>query len=163
MPSGEGLDLSQISAAVGAVIFGNSTTGLLKNISRQGTLVVVWPGKPIVMTPPHVHMQVHVLFSAGIPPIMQLAEPGVQGVVVTGTQGIGVNTPRAAAVAEATAGLAIDMHMPKGGMFVIGTKSMMFAAGVVALTLLTGKTLRADGAIPNEHIITAPAVTWVGM
>src|SRR5947209_20620866 len=33
LPSVEGLDFSQISAAVGAVIFGNSTTGLLKNIS----------------------------------------------------------------------------------------------------------------------------------
>ena len=125
--------------------------------------MVTWPGKPIVMTPPQVHMQVHALFSAGIPPIMQVAEPGVHGVVVTGMQGIGVKTPRAAAVAAATAGLAIDMHIPKVGMFVMGTKSMMFAAGVVALTLLTGNTLSAEGAIPNEHIITAPAVTWVGI
>jgi hypothetical protein len=93
--------------------------------------VVTWPGKPSVITPPQVHMQVHVLFRAGMLPIMQVAEPGVQGDVVTGMQGIGVNTPRAAAVAEATVGLAIDMHIPKGGMLVIGTKSMMFAAGDV--------------------------------
>jgi hypothetical protein len=108
-------------------------------------------------------MQVHVLFRAGMLPIMQVAEPGVQGEVVTGMQGIGVNTPRAAAVAEATVGLAIDMHIPKGGMLVIGTKSMIFAAGEVALTLFTGKTLSADGAIPKEHIMTAPEVTWVGI
>src|SRR5215471_11814081 len=36
LPSAEGLDFSQISAAVGAVIFGNSTTGLLKNMSLSG-------------------------------------------------------------------------------------------------------------------------------
>lgn len=125
--------------------------------------MVTWPGKPIVITPPQVHMQVHVLFRAGMLPIMQVAEPGVHGEVVTGMQGIGVNTPRAAAVAEATVGLAIDMHIPKGGMFVIGTKSMMFAAGEVALTLFTGKTFSADGAIPKEHIMTAPEVTCVGI
>jgi len=117
----------------------------------------------MVITPPQVHMQVQVLLSAGMPPIIQVAEPGVHGVVVTGMQGIGVKTPRAAAVADATAGLAIDMHIPKVGMFVIGIKSMMLAAGAVALTLFTGSTLSAEGAIPNEHIMTAPAVTCVGI
>src|SRR5690348_4439069 len=107
----------------------------------------------MVMTPPQLHMQVHVLLSAGIPPIMQVAEPGVQGDVVTGMQGIGVKTPRAAAVAEATEGLAMDMHIPKVGMFFIGTKSMMFAAGAVALTLFSGVTISAPGATPNVHII----------
>jgi hypothetical protein len=115
------------------------------------------------MTPPHVHMQVHVLFRAGMPPIMVVAAPGVHGLVVTGMHGIGVNTPSAAAVADATVGLAIDMHIPNGGMFVIGTKSMMLAAGVVALTLFTGSTLSAEGAIPKVHIMTAPEVTWEGM
>jgi hypothetical protein len=126
-------------------------------------LVVTWPGKPIEMTPPQVHMQVQVLFSAGMPPIMVVAAPGVHGLVVTGMQGMGVKTPRAAAVADATVGLAIDMHMPNGGMLVMGTKSMMLAAGVVALTLFTGNTLRAEGAIPKVHIMTAPEVTWLGM
>jgi len=125
--------------------------------------VVTWPGKPIEMTPPQVHMHVQVLLSAGMPPINVVGAPGVQGVVVTGMQGIGVKTPRAAAVAEATVGLAIDIHMPKGGMLVMGMWSMMFAAGVVALTLFTGNTLRAEGAIPKVHIMTAPEVTWVGM
>jgi hypothetical protein len=37
------------------------------------------------------------------------------------------------------------------------------AAGVVALTLLTGNTLSAEGAIPKVHIMTAPEVAWVGM
>jgi|ERR1017187_789828 hypothetical protein len=103
-------------------------------------------------------MQVDVLLSAGIPPIMTVAEPGVHG-AVTGTQGMGVSTPKAAAVAEATAGLAMDMHMPNVGMFVIGMESAMLAAGVVALVLLIGSTARAEGATPKEHIIMAPAVT----
>jgi hypothetical protein len=111
------------------------------------------------MTPPHVHMQVQVLFSAGMPPIMVVAEPGVHGLVVTGTHGMGVKTPSAAAVADATVGLAIDMHIPKGGMFVMGIKSMMLAAGAVALTLFTGNTFSAEGAIPKVHIMTAPEVT----
>jgi hypothetical protein len=108
-------------------------------------------------------MQVQVLFSAGMLPIMVVAAPGVHGEVVTGMQGMGVNTPRAAAVAEATVGLAMDMHIPKGGMLVIGMKSMMLAAGAVAFTLFTGNTLSADGAIPKVHIITAPEVTCEGM
>jgi hypothetical protein len=94
-----------------------------------------------------------------MPPIMQVADPGVHGAVVTGMQGIGVRTPRAAAVAEATMGLARDMHMPKGGMFTIGAKSMMLAAGVPAIVLLIGRTERTEGAIPNVHVSIAPAVT----
>jgi hypothetical protein len=101
--------------------------------------------------------------SAGMPPIMQPVEPGVQGAGVTGMQGIGVKTPSAAAVADATVGLAIDMHIPKGGILVMGIWSMMLAAGVVALTLFTGNTLSAEGATPKVHIMTAPEVTWVGI
>src|ERR1043166_9670828 len=98
-----------------------------------------------------------------MPPILQVAEPGFQGDVVTGMQGIGVNTPSAAAVADATLGLAIDMHIPNVGMFFIGTKSMIFAAGVVATTCFSGVMTRADGAAPNEHINAAPAVTCEGI
>jgi hypothetical protein len=43
--------------------------------------------------------------------------------------GMGVSTPRAAAVAEATSGFAIEEHMPKGIIFTIGTWSMMLASG----------------------------------
>jgi|SRR4051812_15391947 hypothetical protein len=103
-------------------------------------------------------MHFEVLFSAGMPPMRQVGEPGTHG-IVTGIQGIGVSTPRAAAVAEATVGFASDMHIPKGGMFVIGAQSMIVAAGVVAMVLLAGSTDRTEGATPNEHIMTAPAVT----
>jgi hypothetical protein len=105
------------------------------------------------------HMHLEVLLSAGIPPIMQVGEPGAQGAAVAGMQGIGVRTPKAAAVAAATIGLAMDMHMPKGGILTIGAKSIMLAAGVVAVVMLIGSTESAEGAIPKEHIIIAPAVT----
>jgi len=39
--------------------------------------------------------------------------PGIQGATVLGTQGIGVNTPKAAEVADATVGFAKDWHIPK--------------------------------------------------
>ncbi len=122
-------------------------------------MVVTWPGKVMLMTPPHMHMQVEVLFSAGMPPSMTVAEPGTHGAVVAGMQGIGVSTPSAAAVAEATVGLAIDMHMPKVRMFVIGIMSMILAAGVPHMVRFAGRTTSDDGAIPKEHIMTAPAVT----
>ena len=69
-------------------------------------------------------------------------------------QGIGVNTPRAAAVAEATVGLAIEKHAPKGMMLTIGTWSMMLASGTwLVIVLLTGSTTRSLGAMPKVHII----------
>ena len=74
-------------------------------------------------------------------------------------QGIGVNTPKAAAVAAATAGFAGDMHIPKGGMFTIGLLSIMLAAGAPAAVLFVGKTFKVLGVTPNEHVITAPEVT----
>jgi hypothetical protein len=46
-----------------------------------------------------------------------VGEPGTQGVVVAGIQGIGVSTPIAAEVAEATVGLAKEEQRPKGKIF----------------------------------------------
>jgi hypothetical protein len=103
-------------------------------------------------------MHLEVLLSAGCPPIITVTEPGTQG-VVTGIQGMGVNTPNAAAVAEATVGLAIEEHTPKVAMLVMGMQSAMVAAGAPALVRLVGNTASGTGATPNEHVITAPAVT----
>lgn len=75
----------------------------------------------MVITPAQAHMHCDVLVSAGFPPINTVGDPGVQGAKVTGTQGMGVSTPLAAAVADATVGLAMEVHMPKGGMFAMGT------------------------------------------
>jgi hypothetical protein len=117
----------------------------------------------MLITPPHMHMHVEVLFNAGIPPSIIVADPGTHGAVVAGMQGMGVNTPKAAAVAEATVGFAMDMHIPKVGIFVMGIMSMMLAAGVPHMVRLAGRTTSEDGAMPKEHIMTAPAVTSWGM
>jgi hypothetical protein len=53
-------------------------------------------------------------------PMSTVGDPGVQGAAVTGIQGIGVRTPRAAAVAEATVGFAMELHMPNGMIFTMG-------------------------------------------
>lgn len=67
--------------------------------------------------------------------------------------GIGVKTPRAAAVAAATVGLAGDMHIPKLIMLSMGTKSTMVAGGpTIIMVLVTGKTIRGQGALPIGHI-----------
>jgi len=46
--------------------------------------------------------------------------PGTHGAGVLGIQGMGVSTPRAAAVAAATVGFASDVHTPKGMMLTMG-------------------------------------------
>jgi len=100
------------------------------------------------------------LSTEGIPPIITAGTPGTQGAVVAGMQGIGVNTPNAAAVAVATVGLATLEHTPNGGMFTMGTLSMIFAAGTPpAITRLIGKTCSVAGAAPKLHCSSAPLVT----
>ncbi|MGF7031700.1 hypothetical protein J2T17_002614 [Paenibacillus mucilaginosus] len=99
------------------------------------------------------------VFRAGIPPRRTCGEPGAQGAAVAGMQGIGVSTPKAAAVAAATDGLAGEEHMPKGRMLTMGTWSMIFAAGVPAVTRLTGITERAEGAAPKLQVKEAPIQT----
>jgi hypothetical protein len=78
--------------------------------------------------------------------------------------GIGVNTPKAAAVAAATMGLAGEMHAPNGMILTNGTWSMMLASGTSLVNvLLTGKTTSELGARPIVHIIEAPMQTCIGM
>ena len=105
------------------------------------------------------HMHLEVSFSAGMLPIMTVAEPGTHGAVVFGMQGMGVRTPNAAAVAEATVGFASEEHIPKVGMFTMGWWSMILAAGAPAIVLFVGRTASAAGATPKLHAINAPAVT----
>ena len=89
-----------------------------------------------------------------------MGQPGAQGAGITGTQGMGVSTPMAAAVAEATVGLAREEHMPKGMIFFIGTLSMMVAAGMLEVrTLFSGVTTRLEGAAPKVHWHMAPMQT----
>jgi hypothetical protein len=76
---------------------------------------------------------------------------------------MGVNTPSAAAVAAATAGLAGHWHMPKGGMFMIGTWSMIFAAIMLLVITVLGVGIRVLGAMPKVHFIIAPMQVCIAM
>ena len=83
----------------------------------------------------------------------------LQGAGVTGIQGIGVKTPSAAAVAAATVGFAMELHMPKGMIFTIGILSMILAAGVWVSTLFLGSTTNVLGATPKLQLSIAPMQT----
>jgi hypothetical protein len=127
-------------------------------------MVCVCPGKEIVITPPNTQLQIEGLSSVTSLVLLTVIPPGLQGLGVLGTQGIGVSTPMAAEVAEATVGLAIDMQVPKGMMFTIGLWSMMVADGWLAtFTRRTGSTTSVEGAAPKLHISFAPFTTWIGI
>jgi hypothetical protein len=95
--------------------------------------------------------------------IRTVGAPGAHGAGITGTQGIGVNAPKAAAVAAATVGFAIDEHIPNGMMFTIGLLSMMLASGVPVSTLLAGSTTSELGAAPKLHCNIAPMHTCIAI
>jgi hypothetical protein len=101
--------------------------------------------------------------SAGIFPIRTVGAPATHGAAVTGTHGIGVSTPNAAAVAAMTVGFDGLEHMPNGGMFTIGAKSMIVAAGAPVSVRFVGRTAKVAGAAPKLHCIIAPAQTWHAM
>ena len=73
------------------------------------------------IAPPQLQLHWQVLLSAGTSPTMTVGDPGAHGAAVTGTHGMGVRTPMAAAVAAATVGFDGDMHMPNGAIFTTGT------------------------------------------
>src|SRR5882757_6705370 len=110
---------------------------------------VTSPASTKVITPAHIHISCETLSSEGKFPSKTVGAPATQGAGVAGMQGMGVSTPSAAAVAAATVGLAIDMHIPKGMMLVS--------------TLLVGSTTSELGAIPKLHCIIAPIQTCRGM
>jgi len=109
------------------------------------------------------HISFELLLSAGMPHTNTVGAPGAQGATVMGMQGMGVNTPMAAAVAAATIGLARLWHMPKGGTFMIGTWSMMLAAIMLLVITVLGVGINEDGAMPIEHCIIAPMQTCIPM
>ena len=82
---------------------------------------------------------------------MTVGDPGAQGAAQAGTQGCGVRTPDAAAVALATAGLAIELHIPKvmGGLGI----SMMVAANALDTITVDWDVTGASehGAAPKVH------------
>lgn len=84
--------------------------------------------------------------------------PGLQG-IVTGTHGMGVSVPIAAAVAAATVGFVWDLHIPNGRMLVIGAQSMMLAAGMTEAVTVGATTIKVEGARPWEHVSVEPLFT----
>jgi hypothetical protein len=96
--------------------------------------------------------------------IITFDAPGVQGAEVIGVQGIGVSTPIAALVADATAGLLMLEHMPNGRMLTKGLWSMMLAAGLFEVsTRFSGSTTSLLGAAPKLHCSVAPMQTFSGI
>jgi hypothetical protein len=85
--------------------------------------------------------------------------PGNQGDNITGIHGIGVRMPKAVAVAAATVGLAIELHMIKEGILIIGLLSVIFAAGIILVTPDCGITINGIGDWPKLHCKIAPAHT----
>lgn len=125
-----------------------------------GTITVNWPAMLKVMTPAQLHVHMLELLRAGFPPTNTVGLPGAHGAAVTGTQGMGVSTPNAAAVAEATVGLAMLMQTPKVGILTMGLLSMMLAAGMLQpMVSAVGNTIKAPGAAPKEQLINAPLTT----
>jgi|TARA_B110000967_G_scaffold194808_1_gene223698 hypothetical protein len=114
----------------------------------------------IEITPAQLHINLLEALSAGVLPSRTVGEPGSQGELVAGMQGMGVSTPRAAAVAAATIGLAGDVHTPKGRTLTKGMWSMIVAAGIFeVITILVGRTANDEGTMPKEHCIIAPIHT----
>lgn len=120
----------------------------------------MFPGFVIEILPPHVHIHLLLSVSAGMFITFTWALPGAHGVVITGTHGIGVSTPIAADVAEATVGLDKDWHIPNVGMFVPGIMSIVVAISILPHLGRRGTvTTKAVGVIPKLHWSIAPIVT----
>jgi hypothetical protein len=90
---------------------------------------------------------------------------GVQGDAIAGTHGIGVRTPKAAAVAAATIGLAGFEHSPNGLILAIGMKSIIEATGSPQASTggPFGMTVSGDGATPKLHLQSAPLAMTFGI
>ncbi len=71
----------------------------------------------MVITPAQLHMHLEASFKAGILAITFVGTPGTQGAEVTGVQGAGVKITGGGRL---VAGLATELHIPKGGMFTMG-------------------------------------------
>lgn len=113
----------------------------------------------MLITPPQLQVHFDELFNAGLFATNTVGEPGAHGADITGTHGIGVNTPIAAEVAADTCGFDIEVHIPNGIIFTIGLLSIMVATGILETTFALGITFNIDGAIPNVHIHIAPPHT----
>jgi hypothetical protein len=97
-------------------------------------------------------MHIDELFSAGWLPIKTVGDPGAH-TLVTGVQGIGTKTPKAAAVAAATAGFAMLMQRVNGVISANGVADIMLLPGTeTPIVKLKGNVSSMLGAIPKLHI-----------
>jgi hypothetical protein len=127
-------------------------------------MTLVCPGLSTEIDPPQVHNSLQLLLTIGIEPLSTAGTPGSQGEAVAGTQGIGVRTPSAAAVAEATVGFDGEVHMPNGGTLTMGLKCELLADGTADVSIVVlGMTITLAGATPKVHIIVAPMQTAMPM
>jgi hypothetical protein len=94
-----------------------------------------------------------------------LGTPGAQGAGVTGVQGTGVGTPKAADVAAMKAGLLGEQHIGNGTMLVNGMLSVITPLMSELLTMGRGVGLNTEGAPPTEkmQVVTAVPATCCGM
>ncbi len=105
-------------------------------------------------------MHLHSFVRQGFPPAITLLLEGSQVPVVAGTQGWGVRTPSAAAVADATAGFARLRHIPKLWMLTVPFPSVSVPTGFPFIsTVFALVALKVDGVVPKEHFKVAPVVT----
>ncbi len=122
--------------------------------------MVVCAGDTIEITPPQLHMSLEELLSAGKLAIRTVGEPGAHGAAIAGIQGIGVSTPKAAAVADATVGLAMDVHIANGGIFAIGLLSIIVAVKKLDVMVAVCEfTIRVPGAVPKVQAMLAVIAT----
>ena len=113
-----------------------------------------------VTVPPYMHMHLHSLVKQGLPFAMTVLLEGSHVPVVFGTQGCGVRTPSAAAVADATAGFARLLHIPKLWMLTMPLPSVKVPTGFPFIsTVKAFVALNVDGIVPKEHFRVAPVVT----
>jgi len=118
------------------------------------------PGICTSITPAHKHISLQFFVTPGWLATVTIILPGIQGDGVLGIHGIGVSAPIAAAVAEATTGLASDWHKPNGRIFTMGLLSIILACGMLLfITRFTGNTINEDGASPMLHFKIAPLHT----
>jgi len=69
------------------------------------------------MTPAYAHVNFDPALTAGAFRTSVIGSPGTQAPGITGMQGIIWGAPRAAAVALATDGFTVLLHIPNGRMF----------------------------------------------
>lgn len=128
----------------------------------QGMFSVCCPGCWNLIMPPHMQVRQAVSFSAGNIEVGTVGAPITQGAGVLGIQGIGVNVPMAADVADAVAGKAKEEQTPKGGMFAMGLWSMMLPASMYPDFTIFGVAMKLEGAAPIVHFMMAPVTTCLG-